>query len=687
MKRQKLYLIGSLCMVIATVLLLVVAVFVVPTLEPARESDVALAVGPGDGGSDPLVGFSFRLEKEGQVAGYFTECAGIGSEQEVIEHVVVDAQGNEFTHKIPGILTYTDVTLKRGITSDTDLWTWRKQVEDGQVVEARVNVSIIMMDQAFTDVARWDLAHAWPRRITAPASTADSSGFGIEEIEIVCDRMERISITSQNQPPVAHAGGPYEADEGTAIIFDASSSSDPDGDELNYRWDFDSDGTWDTTYSTNPTATYIWDDEYSGIVIVEVFDGQETDTDFAAVTVNNVAPSVEAGPDQTVDEGNPVSFSGSFTDPGTGDTHTVEWDFGDGSPPVTGTLTPTHTYGDNGVYTVTLTVTDDDVSAGSDTLTVTVLDLTPIADFSWSPEPQNEGSPVNFTDLSTSYPDNIIAWDWDFAGLGTSSEQNPNFSFMDDGIYPITLTVTDDDGSTDTVMHTVIVLNVAPNVADLPDQTVYSGEGVNLMAPFTDPGTLDHPWGWEIDWGDGTIDTGSTDDQSTLISSSHTYLAPDNYYVKGTVRDKDGGYGEDELTITVKKIPVDIDVKPGSWPNSLNLNGNGSVPVGIFGSPEFNVHDIDKSTVRFGLNGLEAIPVHKGYCGHVEDLNEDGIDDIVFHFREGELGIPVDTEGNTELTLFVTGQLDNGIYFEGTDIVRITPNNENSRGKGGKGPK
>ena len=127
--------------------------------------------------------------------------------------------------------------------------------------------------------------------------------------------------------------------------------------------------------------------------------------------------------------------------------------------------------------------------------------------------------------------------------------------------------------------------------------------------------------------------------------------------------------------------------KPGSWPNSLNLNGNGSVPVGIFGSSEFNVDEVDTSTVLFGLNGSEAIPIHKGYCGHIEDLNGDEIDDMVFHFREGELGIPVDAESNTELTLFITDQLGNGIYFEGTDIVRITPNDESSRGKGGKGPK
>ena len=66
-----------------------------------------------------------------------------------------------------------------------------------------------------------------------------------------------------------------------------------------------------------------------------------------------------------------VNFSGSFTDPGWLDTHTIEWDFGDGNT-ATGTLIPTHTYSNDGVYIVTLTVTDDDGGVGVDTITVSV---------------------------------------------------------------------------------------------------------------------------------------------------------------------------------------------------------------------------------------------------------------------------------------------------------------------------
>lgn len=91
------------------------------------------------------------------------------------------------------------------------------------------------------------------------------------------------------------------------------------------------------------------------------------------ITVNNVAPEVDAGKNQIVNVGETVSFTGVITDPGTADTHTKLWDFGDSATDNTNILTPEHTYTAIGVYTVNLTVTDDDGGVGSDTMTVTVV--------------------------------------------------------------------------------------------------------------------------------------------------------------------------------------------------------------------------------------------------------------------------------------------------------------------------
>jgi hypothetical protein len=108
-----------------------------------------------------------------------------------------------------------------------------------------------------------------------------------------------------------------------------------------------------------------------------------TEEDTATITVTNVAPIVEAGPDATIDEGGTFTGSGSFTDPGP-DTWTATVDYGDGSgvQPLAlnadKTFNLSRVYADNSSYTVTVTVTDDDSGVGNDTLVVTVNNVAPV---------------------------------------------------------------------------------------------------------------------------------------------------------------------------------------------------------------------------------------------------------------------------------------------------------------------
>lgn len=180
-----------------------------------------------------------------------------------------------------------------------------------------------------------------------------------------------------NEPPVADSGGPYYGNEGSPITFNASASDDPDGDTLQYRWDFDNDGTWDTPWSESPTASRTWDDDWEGTAKVEVSDGELTDTDPAAnVTVNNVAPVVriDAVDQQTAAFILPYDlliFTGSFADPGA-DSHTIEWNFGDGTVEVDAELISFHEYTEPGVFAVTLTVRDDDGDEGVASIEIVV---------------------------------------------------------------------------------------------------------------------------------------------------------------------------------------------------------------------------------------------------------------------------------------------------------------------------
>ena len=141
--------------------------------------------------TDPALGFHFKLEVQGRVTGYFTEIGGLGSEHEVIEHKVVDMNGNDLVQALPGRLKWQPVTLKRGLTSVRDVWDWRKMVEDGKVDQARSNGTITMFNQSLQPIAKWDFKNAWPSKVSGPQLQSDSNTFAIEEMTIVHEGIER----------------------------------------------------------------------------------------------------------------------------------------------------------------------------------------------------------------------------------------------------------------------------------------------------------------------------------------------------------------------------------------------------------------------------------------------------------------------------------------------------------------
>ena len=97
----------------------------------------------------------------------------------------------EVVVKQPGRLKWQDIVLKRGITSDMEIWEWRKMVEEGDVDGARTNGSIVMYDQSLTEVARWNFENGWPLKVTGPSIKSDDNSIGIEELTIVHEYIVR----------------------------------------------------------------------------------------------------------------------------------------------------------------------------------------------------------------------------------------------------------------------------------------------------------------------------------------------------------------------------------------------------------------------------------------------------------------------------------------------------------------
>ena len=173
--------------------------------------------------------------------------------------------------------------------------------------------------------------------------------------------------------------------EGTAVNLNGSASSPSAQDNaagFTYSWSVTKDGA---SFGTGSTAAFSFtpDDEGTYVATLKATDdGGMTGSSSVTFTGANVAPtaritSVTPQSSLVLIANESVSFAGSFSDPGTLDTHTASWSFGDGtsSPAAPADSVPpsaSHSYAAPGTYTITLTVTDDDAGAGQATATVTV---------------------------------------------------------------------------------------------------------------------------------------------------------------------------------------------------------------------------------------------------------------------------------------------------------------------------
>ena len=213
----------------------------------------------------------------------------------------------------------------------------------------------------------------------------------------------------QNTGPLVEAGGDGTAAEGS-LFSRAGSFTDPDADSWSATVDYgDGAGVQPLSLAADKSfqLSHTYLDNGSYTVMVSVNDGHTSGSDSFQVTVSNVAPSVQAGPDATIAAGGTLSRAGSFSDPGSLDTWTATVDYGDGSatqPLLLGldhSFQLLHTYTSAGQFTLTVTVTDDDGAAGSDTATVTVEAPLPSADLSIAksdaPDPALVGGSLVYT--------------------------------------------------------------------------------------------------------------------------------------------------------------------------------------------------------------------------------------------------------------------------------------------------
>jgi phage tail-like protein len=121
------------------------------------------------------------------VQGGFAECSGFGSNVEVIEY----REGGEpkTVRKLPGKVSYPDISLKWGLTDSRELYDWHLAAVDGPI--QRKNGSIILQDDEGQERVRWNFFNAWPSKWDGPDFNAKGTDVAIETLTVSCERVER----------------------------------------------------------------------------------------------------------------------------------------------------------------------------------------------------------------------------------------------------------------------------------------------------------------------------------------------------------------------------------------------------------------------------------------------------------------------------------------------------------------
>ena len=134
---------------------------------------------------DPYKNFKFTVSIDGITVG-FSECTGLDAEVSVIEY---REGGDHLVRKLPGLVKFTNITLKRGVTDSLELYNWFKAIMQGK--NDRRDGSIVLLDDESKPVTRWNFKNAWPCKYQGPRLNAKGNEVAIETLELACEWIER----------------------------------------------------------------------------------------------------------------------------------------------------------------------------------------------------------------------------------------------------------------------------------------------------------------------------------------------------------------------------------------------------------------------------------------------------------------------------------------------------------------
>jgi WD40 repeat protein/uncharacterized caspase-like protein len=282
---------------------------------------------------------------------------------------------------------------------------------------------------------------------------------------------ETITIRKPNVLPVAsftwsRSEGTrvaVESRNGDLIVFDASSSYDPDGQITSYAWDWNSDGIYDEPSNT-PNVEHQFATSGEHKVTLQVTDNEGATAKVTKTTLGTQPPTADFSFEPTSPSIlDTVQFDAVKSSDPDGYVTDWKWDFGDGTTSTS--QKPTHQYSQKGTYTVVLTVTDNDHLTGTKPASITVVNIPPVAQFTFSPEHPKAGAKIEFDASESHDPDGeITSYFWDFDSNGTIDAEGMVvfWSFPEEGSYTVSLTVIDKEGVENPEEMEVSVVRTVP---------------------------------------------------------------------------------------------------------------------------------------------------------------------------------------------------------------------------------
>ncbi|MFM7069525.1 MAG: PKD domain-containing protein [Actinomycetes bacterium] len=471
-----------------------------------NQAPTAVASGTPTAGKEPLtVAFSSAgsSDSDGSVASYSWNFGDGGTST---------APNPSHTYANPGDYTATlTVTDDNGDTgADTVAITVNANQKPTAIANATPPGGIVPLTVSFTGSGSTDpdgsiQSYAWTfgdgnsSSLPNPTYTYGAIGSYLATLIVTDDNgatdSTTVTITVNgvpNQAPTASASAtPTSGKEPLTVALSSSGSIDPDGSIQSYIWDF-GDGT-PTSSLANPSHIYAAAGNYTAQLTV--YDNRGA-TGSAAVTVSvtpNQAPTAKAsGTPTSGKEPLTVSFASTGSTDPDGTIVSRQWDFGDGG--TSSAASPSHVYASAGSYTATLTVTDDNGATATDTVAiVAIANQKPTAVANATPQSGSRPLTVNFSGSSSADPDGtLVSYAWNF-GDGTSGSGMLTSHVYAVGNYTATLTVTDDNGATDTstIGITVVIDDDGDGVSPPTDcndsnASVYPGAADQLDATALD---------------------------------------------------------------------------------------------------------------------------------------------------------------------------------------------------------